>query len=155
MAPSATPQAPLNPIAAPVQDMRQRNGENLVHLPRLGRGHEIGGHAGKNGGNGKPGHRFMRRQATPDFNQCFRQADLLARLTQGGGLKAGIGRVQLTARKGDLARMMFQMRGTFGQDQTIAPNSHQHRRRAKHPVRRQLVENAQPVEYDQPLIVIE
>ncbi len=53
------------------------------------------------------------------------ETDFFARFAQRGGGGVGIPCVHLAAGKGDLARMVFQMRGAFGQDDLIADHTDQ------------------------------
>ena len=80
-------------IARRVKHMGQRDGEDLLHLARLGDRGESAADQAENGGHRQSRSPFRAPASVPRICDAGRgKADLLPRLAQGGGFGAGVGR---------------------------------------------------------------
>ena len=135
MPPFATPQPAFNAVIRRVKHMRQRHIEHFIYLARLRNWGEIGSDMSQNGGDLKPGYRFMFGKPTQNLHLVWRKANFFMRLAQSGSFRARIALANLTAGQSNLPWMMLQMRCPLGEDQCCAsgpvPQADQHRRGQK------------------------
>jgi hypothetical protein len=117
--------------------VRERDAEDLGHFARLGPLGEGLADPTDHRGDDESGHRFVGGQGAQNLDEGGGQADFLLRLTQGGGHGISIAGVLPPARKGDLAGVVFELRGAFGEDHVNAARpllqGTKHPRRPQHP----------------------
>jgi aryl-alcohol dehydrogenase-like predicted oxidoreductase len=97
--------------------MGKRDGEDLFDLARFRPGLERTFEKADERGDGEPRHRFVHRKRADDPYPRGVEPDFLLGLPKRGGFGACIRWIDLAAWKGDLARMVFQMRGPLGQQE--------------------------------------
>ena len=114
---------------------RQRHLEHLDNLSRIGHHCEIGAYETDHGRDAVSGDHQMIGQIACDLDSIGTESDFLTRLTQGGAERIGIFGLDATPGETDLPRVMLELRGPHGEQDTevISPinERHQHRRRGR------------------------